>query len=75
MVQIIDRHGVVDGIRRMRHGETSGWTDLFLNDLLGFSVEATIVESLEFRTLFHLEEIAEMEDVLKRSGYQPQPPR
>ncbi|HET6276015.1 MAG TPA: hypothetical protein VFE16_08825 [Candidatus Cybelea sp.] len=71
MMQIISSLGVVDGLRSMRNEETSGWNDLYLAGLLGYSVEATIVESLAFRQLFEPEEIRKMESELRDSGYKP----
>ena len=55
----------------MTKDETSGWNDLYLSGLLGCSVEATIVESLEFRQLFDSEEIERMQRELRESGYEP----
>lgn len=74
MVQIISQHGVVEGLRSMTKDETSGWNDLYLNGLLGYSVEATVVESLEFRLLFESAEILKMERELRDSGYEPKVP-
>jgi hypothetical protein len=74
MMQVIAERGVVDGLRTMTHEETSGWNDLYLSGLLGYSVEATIVESLEFRRLFDAEEVTKMEADLRASGYDPKTP-
>lgn len=74
MMQIIVERGVVEGLRTMTHEETSGWNDLYHAGLLGLSVEATIVESAEFRELFTANEIAKMESDLRECGYPPKTP-
>ena len=74
MKQIIVERGVVSGLRNMRVDETSGWNDLFLAGLLGKSVEATILESVEFRQLFKPDELQQMDDELRASGYIPRSP-
>lgn len=74
MMQVIAERGVVAGLRTMTHEETSGWNDLYLAGLLAYSVEATVVESVEFRQLFHHDEISKMEAELQESGYEPKPP-
>lgn len=71
MIQIILDRGVVEGLRCMQDQQTSGWNDLYAHDLLGLSVEATVVESSEFRSLFEPDEIAKMEADLRKCGYQP----
>lgn len=75
MMQIIADRGVVQGLREMTHEETSGWNDLYLAGLLGYSVEATVVESNDFRRLFEVDEIAKMEADLLAAGYTPKAPQ
>ncbi len=53
----------------MQDQQTSGWNDLYANDLLGLSVEATVVESSEFRSLFEPDEIAKAD--LRKCGFEP----
>lgn len=74
MMQIVSERGVVAGLRSMKNDDTSGWNDLYLGGLLGYSVEATVVESLEFRTLFEPDEIARMEAELREADYEPKRP-
>ena len=75
MKQVIVERGVVRGLRSMKNEFTSGWNDLYLVGLLHLSVEATIVESEQFRTLFEPAEIARMEQELRDSGYEPNAPK
>lgn len=75
MMQIIANRGVVQGLREMTHEETSGWNDLYFAGLLGYSVEATVVESIEFRKLFKPNEIQKMEADLLAAGYTPKAPQ
>jgi hypothetical protein len=76
MKQMILDYGVVEGVRQiMTHEDTSGWNDLYLANLLDHSVEATIVESCDFRKLFEPEEISKMEEYLLAAGYTPRPPQ
>ena len=71
MIQIIAEHGVVEGLRSLKNEETSGWNDLYLAGLLGYSAEATVVQSSDFRQLFETDELLKMEVDLRASGYKP----
>jgi hypothetical protein len=74
MIDVIVNRGVVDGLRSMKNEETSGWNALYAGDCIHLSVEATIVESLEFRRLFTAGEIEQMERDLREVEYEPKPP-
>jgi predicted transcriptional regulator len=75
MIQLVTDLGVVEAVRAMANKETSGWNDLYLAGLLEYSVEGTIVESVEFRRLFEEGELEMMESDLRNSGYAPRPPQ
>ena len=74
MLQLIAEKGVVEALRGMKAESTTGYTDLYTSGLLGLSVEATIVESKEFRRLFRPDEIEQMERELREYAYDPKPP-
>jgi hypothetical protein len=75
MEQMISSVGIVEALRSLAKKETAGWTDLYMNGLMGYSAEATIVESIEFRALFTDDEIAAMEAELREMRYEPKNPR
>ena len=76
MIQVLSAHeGIVDAWRALRSETTSGFADLWLCGLLARSVDATIVESAEFRQLFTTVWVAEMEASLRALGYEPKVPR
>ena len=76
MDQMIGSMGIVEALRSLARKEsTSGWTDLYMNGLMGYSAEATVVESLEFRRLFDDDEIGQMEAELRAMNYEPKQPR
>ena len=72
---MLSEYGVVESWRRLRSDDTSGWTDLAMNKLLDHSLEATVVESIEFRGLFRPTEIEQMESDLRSAEYKPKTPK
>jgi len=76
MEQMISAMGIVDALRSLGSKDTTtGWTDLYVNGLMGYSAEATVVESIDFRRLFTSDEITAMEAELREMGYEPKQPR
>ena len=72
--QMIQEYGVVATWRQLAPRESTGWTELYEAGLLKYSMEATIVEKLAFRTLFTIDEITRMESELRVYDYAPRAP-
>jgi hypothetical protein len=71
MLQMISHYGVVESYRRLDPDWTTGWAQLYESGLIDHSIEATIVESADYRRLFTKSEILEMESELRAVKYEP----
>jgi hypothetical protein len=67
--QMLSTYGSVETWKRVRQGETSGFTDLYEHRLLHLSFEALIVENPQYHRLFTVEDLSEMRRLLSEHGY------
>jgi hypothetical protein len=72
---MLSEYGVVESYRRLDPEWTAGWAALYESGLIDHSIEATIVESAEFRRLFGADEIMAMERDLRDVNCEPKGPR
>ena len=68
--QMLAQHGAVGAWDRVKRTDTSGFTALYLNELLHLSFEALVVENAEYHRLFSADDMAEMRRLLREHGYQ-----
>jgi len=70
---MLSEYGAAETWRRLRQGETSGFTALWRAGRLDLTIEALVVDNPRFHTLFTADELDEMRADLREHGYEPKP--